>query len=49
MLWKNIKEDESMLYTNLTQKAMKIAYEAHKVQLDKSGIPYIYHSIHLAE
>ena len=38
-----------MLYTELTKKAMKIAFEAHKEQMDKSGIPYIYHPIHLAE
>lgn len=38
-----------MLYTEQTKKAMKIAFEAHKEQLDKSGIPYIYHPIHLAE
>ena len=38
-----------MLYTPLTKKAMKIAFEAHKNQTDKSGIPYIYHPIHLAE
>ena len=38
-----------MLYTNLTKKAMKIAFEAHKEQVDKTGVPYIYHPIHLAE
>ena len=38
-----------MLYTALTKKAMRIAFEAHKNQIDKSGIPYIYHPIHLAE
>lgn len=38
-----------MLYTELTKKAMKIAFDAHKDQVDKNGIPYIYHPIHLAE
>lgn len=38
-----------MLYTEMTKKAMKIAYNAHKDQTDKNGIPYIYHPIHLAE
>ena len=38
-----------MIYTPLTKKAMKIAFEAHKDQKDKSGMPYIYHPVHLAE
>lgn len=38
-----------MLYTNLTKKAMKVAFDAHKNQVDKNGIPYIYHPVHLAE
>lgn len=38
-----------MLYTELTKKAMKIAFQVHKEQTDKTGIPYIYHPIHLAE
>lgn len=38
-----------MIYTPNTRKAMVIAFDAHLGQLDKSGIPYIYHPIHVAE
>lgn len=38
-----------MINTNLTRKAMIIAYNAHHNQFDKSNVPYIYHPIHLAE
>ncbi len=38
-----------MIYTKLTKKAMRIAFDTHKEQTDKSGLPYIYHPIHLAE
>ncbi|MBO4938694.1 MAG: GTP pyrophosphokinase [Oscillospiraceae bacterium] len=38
-----------MIYTDLTKKAMKLSFEAHKDQLDKSGMPYVYHPFHLAE
>ena len=38
-----------MIYTELTNKAMKIAYAAHQGQVDYNGIPYIFHPIHLAE
>ena len=38
-----------MIYTDLTRKAMKLAYDAHHGQLDKSGVPYIFHPFHLAE
>ena len=38
-----------MIYTELTKKAMKIAYDAHHGQLDKGGLPYVFHPWHLAE
>lgn len=38
-----------MLYTGKTKKALKLCFEAHKDQLDKSGIPYVFHPFHLAE
>ena len=28
---------------------MKLAYKAHEGQVDRSGVPYIFHPIHLAE
>ena len=38
-----------MIYTPLTIKAMQLAYRAHHGQLDKAGVPYIFHPLHLAE
>lgn len=38
-----------MLYTELTCRAMCIAYEAHEGQRDQSGLPYIFHPMHVAE
>jgi len=38
-----------LIYTPLTCQAMKIAYNAHHGQVDKGGIPYIFHPYHLAE
>ena len=38
-----------MIYTELTKKAMKLCYEAHHGQVDKTGLPYVFHPYHLAE
>lgn len=38
-----------MIYTNLTNKALKLCFEAHKNQVDKAGMPYVFHPFHLAE
>ena len=38
-----------MIYTELTNKAMRIAYEAHHGQYDLNGVPYIFHPYHVAE
>ena len=38
-----------MIYTEKTKKALKLCFEAHKEQLDKSGLPYVFHPFHLAE
>jgi len=38
-----------MIYTPMTKKALKLCFEAHKEQTDKSGIPYVFHPFHLAE
>lgn len=38
-----------MIYTPLTNKAMKLAYTVHEGQVDKCGQPYIFHPYHLAE
>lgn len=38
-----------MIYTENTKKALKLCFDAHKKQLDKSGMPYVFHPFHLAE
>ena len=38
-----------MIYTAKTKKALKLCFEAHKEQVDKSGMPYVFHPFHLAE
>ena len=43
------EEGGRMLYTPVTKIALKLCYEAHAGQLDKSGLPYVFHPFHLAE
>lgn len=38
-----------MIYTPMTKAALKLCFEAHKDQTDKSGMPYVFHPFHLAE
>jgi (p)ppGpp synthase/HD superfamily hydrolase len=38
-----------MIYTEKTKRAMQIAFDAHMRQVDKAGVPYIFHPIHVAE
>ncbi len=38
-----------MIYTDLTRAAMKLMFEKHRDQTDKSGIPYVFHPWHVAE
>ena len=38
-----------MIYTPKTKMALKLCFEAHKEQIDKSGMPYVFHPFHLAE
>lgn len=38
-----------MIYTPKTKAALKLCYMAHKDQVDKAGLPYVFHPFHLAE
>ena len=38
-----------MIYTDFTKKALKLCFEAHKDQVDKTDMPYVFHPFHLAE
>lgn len=38
-----------MIYTPLTKKALKLCFDAHKDQVDKTDMPYVFHPFHLAE
>lgn len=37
-----------MIYTELTKKAMKLCFDCHKDQKDKTGLPYVFHPFYLA-
>lgn len=38
-----------MIYTPLTKKALRLCFDCHKEQIDKTGLPYVFHPFHLAE
>ena len=38
-----------MIYSDLTKKALRICFDAHKGQTDMSGVPYVFHPFHIAE
>ena len=43
------QEDLTMIYTDMTKKALRLCFDIHKEQVDKSGLPYVFHPFHLAE
>ena len=38
-----------MIYTDLTKKAIRLCFAAHRDQTDKSGLSYVFHPFHVAE
>jgi len=38
-----------MIYTERTKRAIRLAFQAHQGQTDKSDLPYVTHPLHLAE
>ena len=38
-----------MIYTKMTKMALRLCFDKHKEQDDKSGMPYVFHPFHLAE
>ncbi len=38
-----------MIYTPLTKLALRVCFNAHRDQVDKAGLPYVFHPFHLAE
>ena len=46
---KTVPLEAPLLYTSLTKAAMRYCYECHHGQVDKSGVPYVFHPAHVAE
>ena len=42
-------EVKIMIYTSNTKKALKVCFEVHKNQVDRNGIPYVFHPFHIAD
>lgn len=38
-----------MIYTDMTKRALRLCFDAHRDQTGKSGMPYVFHLFHLAE
>ena len=38
-----------MIYTPLTKKALRLCFNGHRDQVEKTGMPYVFHPFHLAE
>ena len=38
-----------MIWDELTRKAFEIACKAHAGQVDRGGVPYIFHPLHVAD
>lgn len=38
-----------MIYTPLTKAAMRLCFAAHRDQVDRAGLPYVFHPFHVAE
>ena len=38
-----------MLYTPATKAALRLCFDAHRDQVDKGGLPYVFHPFHVAE
>ena len=43
------EEERTTLYTDQTKKAIRLCFAAHAGQVDKCGLPYVLHPLHLAE